>query len=104
MAKYIGRRRVSNYYDYNDFNEGILTQEIFDHASYYRVPGLCAAIVGEPYNDCRTKAAALAAKLGLALHIPANPKASIWYPDATFFLVFTTREHVMRWLPEQVQS
>jgi hypothetical protein len=40
----------------------------------------------------------------VALHVATNPKASFWYPSSTFFLVFTARAHVMRWLPEQIKA
>ena len=76
--------------------------QIFDHVIYFRAAGKNAAIVTQPYNNCRREANALAKKLGLALHIPPNPKASFHYPGETFLFVFTLQNCVVKWLPEQV--
>lgn len=77
--------------------------DIFDHLICFR-QGKCAALVTQPYNYDRDAALALAAQHGLALHVPPHPLASIWFPDATAFLVFAEPGHVVQWLPEQVNG
>jgi len=83
-----------------------LDRDIFDHAIFYRTRGACAAIVGQPYVDkscrCLDDAADIADRLGLALHVPPVRMASIHLPGGCAFLVFTSREHEIRWLPEQM--
>lgn len=81
-----------------------LSQQIFDHVIYFRAAGKNAAIVTQPYNNCRREANILAKKLGLALHIPPNPKASFHYPGHTFFFVFTLPNCTVNWLPEQMKA
>jgi hypothetical protein len=83
-----------------------MPEDIFDHCISFRGNGRNAAIVAEPYPpDRRQEAAAFASEHGIALHVPPNPQASIWFPGHAFFLVFTARGHTIQWLPEQmVQS
>jgi hypothetical protein len=83
-----------------------------DHPLYYKAPRsdgkrgwINVAIVGQPYGlttgtcgDIEN----LVVTDGLVLHTPpANPRASIWYPSATLFLVLTLPNIAIRWLPEQ---
>lgn len=75
---------------------------VFDHTLHCRAGRGNAAIISEPYADCRDQAAALAASLGIELHIPPNPRASIWAPGHAFFLCFTAPGHAIQWLPEQM--
>ena len=75
---------------------------IFDHCAHFRSKRRCAAIVAQPYSDCRDEATALAARLDIELHIPPNPRASLWAPGQAFFFVFTERGHAIQWLPEQM--
>jgi hypothetical protein len=76
----------------------------FDHTIYFRRQRRCVAIATQPYvYPYGGAATSLAASLNLSLHIPSNPRASIHAPGHAFFLVFTARGHVMRWLPEQAQ-
>jgi hypothetical protein len=82
-----------------------------DHAIYFRArrpdwkTARCIAIVGQPYGDIdghrRELLDACASKLGLRWHAPPNPRASIWYPPRTLFIVMTLADVVVRWLPEQ---
>lgn len=81
-----------------------LSHQIFDHVIYFRAAGKNAAIVTQPYNNCRREANALAKKLGLALHIPPNPKASFHYPGETFLFIFTLPDCVVKWLPGQIET
>ena len=81
-----------------------LQHPVFDHCLYFRADSKNAALVTQPYADCRHEAVELAEYHGVALHVATNPKAIFWYPSSTFFLVFTARAHVMRWLPEQIKA
>jgi hypothetical protein len=72
-----------------------------DHALYFRGSGVCAAIASQPYDDVEDQAEKLAERYSLTLHVPPHPKASIWFPGWTRFLVLTTGGHRVRWLPEQ---
>jgi hypothetical protein len=78
---------------------------LFDHMLYFRKHRRPAALVTQPYSDAGLsvidEAQEIADWLGLALHIPPAPKASIHYPGGTVFLVFTSKDHVIKWLPEQ---
>jgi hypothetical protein len=64
-------------------------------------PYQVSAVVCQPYNDHLPEAHAAAERLGLALHVPADPTASIWNPGSTQFLVFTRPGVTVNWLPEQ---
>jgi hypothetical protein len=66
-------------------------------------PYQVAAVVCQPYQSrvLMTEALAAAERSGLALHVPADPTASIWNPGSTLFLVFTRPEVTVEWLPEQ---
>jgi hypothetical protein len=88
-----------------------LDGDIFDHCIWYRANAKCAAIVAQPYKSFNpynpadeADARNLAARLGLALHVPPHPLASIWYPNVCVFWVFTTPEHQIVWLPEQING
>jgi hypothetical protein len=90
--------------DRNGGEHWSLSHQIFDHVIYFRAAGKNAAIATQPYNNCRREANTLAKKLGLALHIPHNPKASFHYPGETFFFVFTSQNCAVKWLPEQMTA
>jgi hypothetical protein len=82
-----------------------LTRNIFDYCLFFKSGSVNAAIVSQPYPSSGRidDAKSLAARLGLALYMPpANPFASI-YANGTLFLIFTSRNTVVRWLPEQEQ-
>jgi hypothetical protein len=77
--------------------------KICDHTIY-----LGGALIGQPYpaalNDWRGMGEAIAARYGLAFHVPPIPTASFHLPGSTLFLVFTKPGHVMTWLPEQING
>ena len=91
----IGRRGNVDFYEKPSF---------FDHVIYFRAAGRNTAIVTQPYHSCHREIAALAEKLGLAWHVPPNPKASFHYPGHTFFFVLTSPDCVVKWLPEQIKA
>jgi hypothetical protein len=90
--------------DRNGGEHWSLSHQIFDHVIYFRAAGKNAAIVTQPNKNRSREANALAKKLGLALHVPPNPKASFHYPGETFFFVFTLPNCVVKWLPEQTKT
>jgi hypothetical protein len=77
---------------------------LFDHMLYFKRHRRPGALVTQPYSgpglSIIDEAQETADWLGLALHVPPAPKASIHYPGGTVFLVFTNRDHVIKWLPE----
>jgi hypothetical protein len=79
---------------------------LFDHPVFFREiarPYRAAAIVGQPYGTKPDEARAIAAKIGLELHMPPNPTASWWYPGYARFFCFTRPEVAcVRFLPEQI--
>jgi hypothetical protein len=78
---------------------------IFDHTILMVRHRRPAAIVCQPYSRdraCLAEAAALAELHDIALHVPPHVRASIHYPSWALFFVFTSRDHEIRWLPEQV--
>jgi hypothetical protein len=81
---------------------------IFDHSLFYKQRGSYAAVIGQPYPDkdfsCIDAAQEIADQLGLALHVPQIPTASIHLPGGTAFLLFTSRDHEIRWLPEMLRG
>ena len=77
-----------------------------DHESYFRRDRRRAAIVTEPYDSEGIRQAVLdyISPLGLVLHVPPEPRASLWYPGYTLFLVITKPDFGdIRWLPEQLE-
>jgi hypothetical protein len=82
-----------------------------DHALYYKAPRtdgkrgwINVAIVGQPYGLTTGTCGEIEnlVSKGFILHVPpAGPRASIWYPSATLFLVLTLPSIAVRWLPEQ---
>jgi hypothetical protein len=81
----------------------MLSSEMMDHPIWYRANGKCAAIVAQPYDHAPDDhARQLAAKHGVAVHIPPHPQASFHFPGWTKFYVFTSLAHKIVWLPEQV--
>jgi hypothetical protein len=83
-----------------------LSSGTFDHPVWYRGGGKCAAIVGQPYphTDDDADALAFAAKHGVACHIPPCARACFHYPGSCLFYVFTSPEHQIVWLPEQIRG
>jgi hypothetical protein len=83
-----------------------LSSATFDHPIWYRGAGRCAAIVAQPYphTDDDADALAIAAKHGVACHMPPCARASFHYPGSTLFYVFTSLEHQIVWLPEQISG
>jgi hypothetical protein len=64
-------------------------------------PYRITAVVCQPYDDHVAAAEAVAERLGLAVHVPPDPRASIWYPGVTQFIVFTRPGVEVKWLEEQ---
>jgi hypothetical protein len=82
-----------------------LGSEFFDHCIYYRGAGKCAAVVAQPYEHAKDAyGQRLATKHGVACHIPPHPFASFHFPGWTKFYVFTSADHAIQWLPEQVNG
>jgi hypothetical protein len=83
-------------------------RDLFDHCLFARAHCRPAALIAQPYVDAGytilDEAREIADRLGLALHVPPAPKASIHYVGGCVFLVFTSREHSIRWLPEMVSG
>jgi hypothetical protein len=82
--------------------------ELFDHPVFFREiarPYRTAAIVGQPYGTEPDEARAIAAKIGLALHVPPNARASWWCPGWGQFFCFTRPEiSSVQFLPEQLEK
>lgn len=80
-------------------------QVISDHNFVCKVIGTMrvSAVICQPYHDCLEEAKAAAERLGLAVHTPPNPRASIWNPGWTRFYVFTRPGVEVHWLKEQVE-
>jgi hypothetical protein len=80
--------------------------DLLDHPVFFREivrPYRTAAIVGQPYDTKSDEARAIAAKIGLALHVPPKATASWWYPGWARFFCFTRREIAsVQFLPEQL--
>jgi hypothetical protein len=66
-------------------------------------PYRITAVVCQPYNDRVAEAEAVAERLGLAVCVPPDPRASIWHPGSTQFIVFTRPGVEVRWLKEQIE-
>jgi hypothetical protein len=81
-----------------------LDHRLFDHSIFYRGQGKCAALVTQPYNDPIDALLKLANSCGVVCHIPPYPKASLHSPGSTHFYVFTSPEHRIVWLPEQING
>jgi hypothetical protein len=74
-----------------------------DHETYYHWKRHTVAIVTEPYlGSGLADLVKLVEILGLEMHTPPNPLASLWYPGSTAFCVITRRDWQVRWLPEQL--
>lgn len=80
-------------------------QVISDHNFVCKEMGTnrVTAVVCQPYHDCLEEAKVAAERLGLEVHTPPDPRASIWYPGHTRFYVFTRPGVTVRWLKEQVE-
>jgi hypothetical protein len=61
------------------------------------------AIVGQPRHTNPDAARAVATKLGLQLHLPANITASWWHPGEAAFFCFTRPGTEVTFLPEQME-
>jgi hypothetical protein len=83
-------------------------RNLFDHCLYFRKHRRPAALVAQPYPgegySRLDEAGEIADWLGLKLSVPPAPKASIHYPGGTVLMVFTARDHEIRWLPEMVSG
>ena len=87
-----------------DYGRHRQDRRLLDHPLWFTAARRCVAAVGQPYDweddeieECRAHLSGL----GLALHIPPDPFASIHYPGNTLFLVVTQPGVDVRWLPEQ---
>ncbi len=76
-----------------------------DHPSFLKRDKRAAMIVSEPYDLYMVeKTRAEAERLGLTLHMPPNPQASLYWPSWTYFVVLTRPDFgEVRWLPEQTK-
>jgi hypothetical protein len=61
------------------------------------------AIVGQPRHANPDAVRAVATKLGLKLHLPANITASWWHPGEAAFFCFTRPGTKVKFLPEQTE-
>ena len=84
-----------------------------DHPLYYRAKNPLwkmtrpIAIIGQPYNQLSSyqpELDALAKAHNLKWKVPPKPRASIWYPGSTLFIVLTLPEHKIVWLPDQLED
>lgn len=68
--------------------------------------GRCIAIVGQPYarsvDSHLPELNALTERHGLCWHVPPNPTASIRQPGQTLFIIVTSPDTKVNWLPEQM--
>jgi hypothetical protein len=96
-----------------DSHDAYLYRCWMDHPLFYTgwQPGWtsprCIAIVGQPYGDLdmyRYPLDAAAKKFGLRWHVPPNPRAGIWSPSRTHFIVMTLPNIDVVWLPEQMST
>jgi hypothetical protein len=69
-----------------------------------RPPQQPVAIVGQPRHANSDAARAVASKLGLELHLPANITASWWHPGEAAFFCFTRLGQEVFFLPEQMTT
>lgn len=75
---------------------------LFDHCINFRADGRNAAVLAQPYGHVDLDACQRwAARLGLAVHLPPDPLASIHYPGWTYFVVITKAGVTVKWLPDQ---
>jgi hypothetical protein len=75
---------------------------LFDHCLAFRANGKNAAVVTQPYHyDRPDEARRWAAERGLAIHVPPDPLASIYYPGSAYFIVIVTAGDRVSWLPDQ---
>jgi hypothetical protein len=63
-----------------------------------------AAIVGQSYSNDAAGVRRIAKQYGLEVHQPAARYASIFYPGACDFHVFSRPGTLVKWLPEQTQQ
>jgi hypothetical protein len=79
---------------------------IFDHVEWFHADRRFVALVTQPYpagrpvDDYREKLESR----GLAMHLPADPFASIHYPGACHFIVITKAGTAVKFLPEQMAT
>jgi hypothetical protein len=97
-------RRPLRSHPYRFVLAGDVLLDIYDHPFTCRAtvrPWKMTALVCQPYGHIKiAEADAVAARWGLACHVPPNPLASIYYPGQCLFLVFTKPGTSVR-LPEQ---
>jgi len=75
---------------------------LFDHCVSFRANGRNAGVLAQPYNHVDLDACQRwAAGLGLAVHIPPDPLASVHYPGWTYFVVVIKAGGAVNWLPDQ---
>ena len=63
-----------------------------------------AAIVGQSYSNDAAEVRRIAKQYGLEVHQPPARYASIFYPGACDFHVFSRPGTLVQWLPEQMQQ
>jgi hypothetical protein len=82
----------------------IRCRDLFDHCLYFKKRRRPAALAIQPYPgagySCVDAAREIADWRGLALHVPPAPKSSFHNPGGCVLMVFTGREHEIRWLHE----
>jgi hypothetical protein len=103
-----GGTHDSNRWVHDELLDGWTSHHMFDHPVFFREiarPYRTAAIVGQPYDTKPNEARAIAAKIGLELHVPPNLTASWWYPGYARFFCFTRPEVMcVQFLPEQMEK
>lgn len=80
---------------------------IFDHVIRFKRDRKFCAMAAQPYaKDFKSicKAQRHAVEIGKACHIPPCPWSSFHYPKWTQFMVFTSFDHRIEWLPEQISG
>ena len=83
------------------------SSDLFDHVLRFKKGHKVYAIVAQPYSkdfQIICKAQRRAIEIGKACHVPPHPWCSFHYPKWTQFLVFTTLDHQIEWLPEQISG
>jgi hypothetical protein len=91
--------RARKRYEFSELTDAL------DHPLWFRVSRDPVAMVGQPYHPdgerVRANIGHIVARHNLVVHTAPATYASIWYPGAAGFIVFTRPGTMVRWLPDQ---
>jgi hypothetical protein len=97
----IGHARGDDDYFYMHGGEDFYM--LLDHCGGFQEDGKYVALLTQPYDHVTRKDWQRweAKHPEFEVHVPPDPRASIYYPGFALFLVITARGQQVRWLPEQ---